>query len=147
MKKTILRLMFAAALTATFTGVTSCSSDDAEEFSISDQKHFNPPTWIQGKWGNEFDEGNEYLYEFKADNFIIKISNGSQDYNALINLANAGGMNTMSVVEEVKTSTRYKFIIKTIGGMDTTHDFQLQSDGSMKDMESGLSGWVYTKRP
>jgi len=146
MKKTILRLMFAAALTATFTTVTSCGSDDSEEFSISDEKHFNPPTWIQGKWADEFDEGDQYSYEFKADNFIMKAANGSQDFNAYINLANASGMRMMSVEEEVKTETRYKFVIKTIGGMDITHDFQLQSNGSMKDMES-LSSWSYIKKP
>lgn len=149
MKKIIYRITFAVFVAASMVSCTSL--EEEEEFDleipIGNDTHFNPPAWIQGKWGGQYDEITEYDYEFTTNNFLQKISTSVQDNNAFINFANIGGSRNMYVVEEINTSNRYKFSIKAIQGTSFEYDFQLQADSTMLDMASNVSGLVYEKRP
>lgn len=143
MKKNILRLMFAMSIATTF---ISCSSDDEmDEISISDAKHFSPPTWVQGKWAYQYNDPDEYVFEFTNDDFLKKIGNMVISNNQQINFMNLAGANN-SVIESIKTNTRYRFKIIDAAGTGVEYDLQLQADGSMHNLNDDAFGYYY-KRP
>ncbi len=138
MKKNIFRLMLALAMAATF---VSCSADDeSEELIISNAKHFNPPTWIQGKWSEEMDTGT-YLYEFTLDDFLQKILNITQSYNYIINVSATEPSERFTLVEEIKSDTRYKFKLVSNSG-SLSYDFVKTGANTMKDNENSVMSFI-----
>ena len=131
MKNIFLRLMFALMVGATF---TACTTDYYEEEIYSNETHFTPPTWIQGKW-SLVQNNQTYMYEFTADDMILKVQNETQSYNAKINLANYDIEENVIVVEEISDSTRYKFRIESLNGIES-FDFVKRSENEMVDEDN-----------
>ena len=116
MKSIISILLFACVLIS----FTACNEDETiHQIEESNKTHFNPPLWIQGKWGYEKND-NSYEFRFTKDNFYVK--NGAEmDYNNLINMTNVGGNSI--IVTETTTDNVYKLSLK---GAAITADFEFK---------------------
>ena len=126
--------MLALAMAATF---VSCDEDDvSEELIISNATHFNPPAWIQAKWSTDM-ELDTYLYEFTSDDFIQKILNITQSYNYIINVSATVPSEKYTLVEEIKSDTRYKFKLVSNAG-SLSFDFEKTGAKTMKDNENPI---------
>lgn len=115
MKNIISILLFSCS----FISFTSCNEYDTFQQVEPNKTQFNPPSWIQGKWGYQKND-NSFEFRFTKDNFYVK--NGTEmDYNNLINMTNAGGNNI--IVTETTTDNMYKLSLK--GGIITA-DFEFK---------------------
>lgn len=145
MKKHLLKLMFATLTIASLTSFVSCSDDDSDELTISDTKHFNPPAWVQGKWAQEsFPEMVQHQYT--ADDYLQVVMNMTQSYNFLINASQINPIagERMTLVEEIKTDTRYKYQIISQGST-ISHDLEKIGPNKMRD-NAEMDGFnVYVK--
>lgn len=133
MKNYLLQLMFVFATISTFSTLTACTEDETDDYLMSDAIHFNPPGWIQGKWSANLDD-NSYFYEFESGDFINKIQNTTQSYNYFINASqmSPSPSERFVLVEEIKTSSRYKFQIKS-PSITLSYDFEKLNDTLMID--------------
>jgi len=125
--------MLVAASFVTLTNLTSCADEDPDDLLISGATHFNPPTWIEGKWANDLDS-TTYFYQFEENDFVNKIGNATQSFNYLINISqtNISPTERLVLIEQVKSNSRYKFQIKS-GAMVYEFDFEKTSDSTMVD--------------
>lgn len=105
MKRIISILLF----TCCFMSFTACNEDEIiHQVEETNKTHFNPPLWIQGKWGY-IENDNSYEFRFSKDNFYV--NNGAEmDYNNLINMTDVG--DSKLTVTETTTDNVYKFSLK-----------------------------------
>lgn len=124
-----------------FSSISSCNEDETViKVENSHKTHFNPPNWIQGKWG--YIE-NDNLYEFRFTNNNFYTNSGTElDYNEIINTANLG-INKLSV-EEVKTDKSYKFYLKG-GAITAEFIFEKVDDKTIVHISSGTDLEMYKK--
>ena len=81
-----------------------CNRDNDD---TTKSQFFNPPTWIQGKWGAD----NVSLFMFTNDDFLSTAGGNSFiGYKGLLQTsANIGGT---AIVDESISETEYSFVIK-----------------------------------
>ncbi|MFV0200906.1 hypothetical protein OBJ99_08625 [Empedobacter falsenii] len=137
MKNIISILLFTCAL-ALF---TACNEDETiHQVEESNKTNFNPPSWIQGKWGYIKDDA-PYEFRFTNDNFFTN-SGTELDYNKMINTANLG--TSKLSVEEVETDKTYKFYLKG-GAITAEFGFKKVDDKTILHISNGTDLEMYKK--
>lgn len=122
--KKILYLFIAIVL------LQSCNRDNDD---TTKSQFFNPPTWIQGKWGAD----NTALFRFTNDDFYTVTLNIETSYKSLLqSSANIGGT---AIVDESISETEYSFVIK-IGNSGTSP--MSNTEYQFKKISSTKIEWV-----
>lgn len=107
-----------------------CNRDNDDTKKI---QFFNPPTWIQGKWGAD----NTALFKFTNDDFYTVTLNIETSYKSL--LQSSANLGQMAKVDEVITDTDYKFIMY-YGSQSTEYQFKKISSTKIEWVNSPYAG-------
>lgn len=136
MRKIYLKLSFLLLWGGTFHSCTTINEElmydiIGNDTPIGEETHFNPPSWILGKWKDD-DTTTDYYYEFESKNIKEKISDlNIIDYNELINESLDFPLQALSVEEIVISTTVYEFKIESADGTFNHYRFTKESSDQM----------------
>lgn len=108
----------------------SCSSDDNSGSGGSNNR-FNPPSWIHGTWLDITESG----YKFSNNNVCQITSFNQLCFKEMIEDYNSTGAVEVSVDEEIKSNTEYKFSY-TVAGTTQEFHFRKLSDTEIEMVSS-----------
>jgi len=132
-KTTLYFTMFYALFALLF---TACSKDDSK--SLTENKTFNPPSWILGKWlMNRNVTGSEIGFEFKANDFCYITAGTTTCFNSV--LGTYDGTNVKTDITEEKSDNHYKVSV-TIQGTTTKYHFVKVSNTEIQETVTDPNG-------
>lgn len=131
MKNFLYKFTFALILATSITSCVTVEDDFDDDRPDRNANHFNPPSWIQGRWvvQNGFDAVN-IIYEFTANDYLEEFPNLGfvKSYNQLINESVSYPDQRVSVDEKIISTTQYKFSIISQLGTSDNRDYRYFED-------------------